>query len=92
MKIVLNRCFGGFSLSNFAVNYLGLSSSYEQIPRTDPKLVKLVEKDAKKASGPMARLRVVEIPENCTDWEINDYDGSESLICVIDGKLRHIYK
>lgn len=92
MKIVLNRCFGGFGLSEFAVETLGLSSSSENIPRTDPRLIELVEKDSKKASGPFARLRVIEIPENCTDWEINDYDGSESLICVVDGKLRHIYK
>ena len=40
-------------------------------------------------SGDYAKLKVVEIPDNFTDYEINDYDGVETLIYVIDGKIYH---
>lgn len=92
MKIVLNRCFGGFSLSDFAVEKLGLTSCYEEVPRNDPKLIKLVEEDAEKVSGMCAKLRVIEFPDNCTDWEIDEYDGYENVTYVIDGKIHHDYQ
>ena len=32
-------------------------------------------------------LRVVTLPNGTTDWLISDYDGSETVYCVIDGRL-----
>src|SRR5882724_6957718 len=46
--------------------------------RTHPLVVKVVEKLGKKAYGPCAKLKVVEIPDGI-DWEINEYDGLESV-------------
>lgn len=89
MKIVINRCFGGFSLSDDAVRRLYLESPYSDIERTDPRLVALVEEDAEMASGYCAELAVVEIPDTATDWEVDEYDGAESIIYVVDGLIYH---
>jgi hypothetical protein len=49
-----------------------------------------VEADAEAINGACAKLKVVEIPEEATDWELNEYDGLESITYVVDGKLHHI--
>ena len=88
MKIVLNKCYGGFSLSEIAIEKLGLSDEYPIINRSDPILLDLVEKDV--ASGRYAKLRVVEIPDDATDWEIDEYDGFEVAIYVVDGHIHRV--
>ena len=37
--------------------------------------------------GYCAELEVVEIPDGATDYYLNEYDGMESIIYVLDGKL-----
>lgn len=88
MKFVINLCYGGFSLSEQAAAALGLDSVYDDIDRNDERLIALVEQDAEAASGAHADLAVAEIPDEATDWYIDEYDGSESLIYVLDGRLR----
>ena len=134
MKIVINTCFGGFSLSNKAIKrYLELkgeecyfykqtkwnySDGYEEytltdendntssfiycytknlgdkitesddmlnywfndreIDRTDKELIKVIEELGCEANGCCAKLKVVEIPDD-VNWEIDDYDGIESI-------------
>jgi hypothetical protein len=83
MKIVINDDWGGFGLSEEAYKYLGLTwddYGYEfNHDRTNPKLIECVEKlGDKRASGKYACLKVVEIPDG-VDWEINDYDGCETV-------------
>ena len=82
MKVVINKCFGGYSLSKEAYKYLGLSwggYGYKfQDDRTNPKLVEVVEKLGEKANGQFADLKVVEIPNNI-NWFISDYDGIEKI-------------
>lgn len=46
--------------------------------RADPELVRVVEELGDAANGKHAKLRVVEIPDG-TDYEIDDYDGMESI-------------
>ena len=82
MKVVINRCYGGFSLSEKAYKYLGvpwngygLAYSDEE-DRTDPNLVKCVETLGDDASGACAELKVVDIPDD-VKWEIEEYDGLE---------------
>ena len=41
-------------------------------------------------SHPDSCFRVVEIPEEATDWELFPEDGPEGIIAVIDGKLKFI--
>jgi hypothetical protein len=77
-KIVINRCYGGFSLSDQACAELDCSQyAYcEDDKRNDPKLVECVERLGKAASGAIADLEVVEIPDG-VEWTIEEYDGSE---------------
>lgn len=146
MKIVINRCYGGFGLSPLAVKrlaelkgkecyffkvsldricesrytpisldaassqmtwfafsvknpaeflpeekrgkdgtYKDFNAEYDKIKldcrpddRADPLLVQVVEELGAAANGSCASLKVVEIPDG-TDWEIDEYDGMESV-------------
>lgn len=87
MKIVINKCYGGFGLSEKAQKILGLAHMYDDIERTDPKLIEVVETLGNEANGRYARLRVVNIPDDVTDWEIDEYDGAEKVLFVVNGKI-----
>lgn len=90
MKIVINACYGGFSLSESAAAYMGTSIyPLDEDIRTDPLLIDMVERDTLATSGRCAKLTVVEIPDNATDWELDEYDGYESITYVVDGKIHH---
>lgn len=91
MTYVLNKCFGGFSLSQFACDALGVDSAYADLTSEQiGKLVELIrEYGSEKCSGSFAKLTVVEIPDNFTDIEWDDYDGIERITYVIDGKIYH---
>lgn len=117
MKIVINKCYGGFSLSAAAVKrmaelqgkecyffdfkdkpitfgeasgtFMWLAYSapvrsndvhLENSPgdRADPFLVQVVEELGEESFGQCAELEVVEIPDD-VDWEIQEYDGFESI-------------
>lgn len=80
MKIVINRQYGGFDLSEEAMQEYckrkGLDSIQRwEIPRDDPTLVELVE-TMPNAGGKYSTLKVVEIPDD-VDWKLEDYDGLE---------------
>ena len=80
MKIVINKCYGGFSLSEAAYKELGLEwDGYgygHSDDRTNPDLVAVVEKLGGAANGKFGELQVVEIPDG-VDWRLEDYDGIE---------------
>lgn len=80
MKIVINKCFGGFGLSPVAESRYAQESgkdiSYWEIPRDDPILVSIVEDMGEEADGAFAQLKVIEIP-NDVEWQIEEYDGTE---------------
>ena len=131
MKIVINSCYGGFSLSDEATKLyadkLGIevtpvsdtwytrffmckpedlpeilqhdylestrwpedkrtlySAEYIRIgtfsnrpdKRDDPALVEVVEELGDAANGQLARLEIVEIPDD-VEWQIEEYDGIE---------------
>ena len=86
MKLVLNCCYGYFSLSDFARKELGLDW-YADPMRDDPALIALVEKYGARCNGRSANLQVITLPDNCTDWTIREYDGLEEIIYVVNGKL-----
>ena len=77
-KIVINGCFGCFSISQEAVDLLKLEDSHDWIERDDPGLVKVVETLGGAANGMCAELRIVEIPTD-VDWQIEEYDGMEHI-------------
>jgi len=82
MKIAINKCYGGFSLSKEAYKELGLAwdgygfAYSEHEKRTDPELIEVIEKLGGKASGECADLAVVKVPDD-VDWQIEEYDGRE---------------
>lgn len=81
-KVVVNRCWGGFGLSEEAYAELGIPwDKYGYAfsdDRTNPKLVEVVEKLGDRASGSLSSLSVVEVPDD-VEWEIDDYDGMERV-------------
>ena len=87
-KIVINKCYGGFGLSdeaekllfNKARNPYGKEffSIQRHVNRSDPLLVELVEELGSKCWGDFAQLKIVEIPED-VEWEIIEYDGIEYI-------------
>lgn len=130
MKIVVNRCYGGFELSDKAIemimNRKGLDCFryentkyvngrdeyvrrkefdrnsffafyqtkdlgervdrlpketawvYYNLDRDDADLIAVVEELGEAADGRFAELEVVEIPDD-VKWEIDDYDGIETI-------------
>lgn len=87
MKIVINKCYGGFGISEAGLRLLNLKN-YWDVERTDERLIELVESGVD-VNGFCAELEVVEIPDEATDWELDEYDGLESITYVVDGKLYH---
>lgn len=82
-KVVINRCYGGFGLSDMAeIAYkerAGITDKdwcYFDIARDDPILVHLVEELLWEANGEFSNLKVVEIPDD-VKWHIGEYDGME---------------
>jgi hypothetical protein len=81
MKIVINGYFGGYGYG-VAEEFDELVERYEN-DRTAPELVEFVENHPEECGD----LIVEEIPDTATDYYINEYDGSESVLFVVDGKI-----
>lgn len=79
-KVVYNACYGGFGLSEEAIQYLkdkhGLNPD-EKFERHDKRLVDVVEALGDKASGFCAKLAIAEIESRM--YRIDEYDGCESV-------------
>lgn len=93
-KIVINVCYGGFSLSMEACQVLadqgvqcaiaalalyikeGFFRYHTELPRHDPRLVKVVEDMGECANGSCADLRVIDLGESRA-YRIHEYDGKE---------------
>lgn len=89
MKIVLNRCYGRYSLSNEACKKLNVDSKFSfDTDRMNERLVAVVEENHDLASGLHSDLRVIEFPDEATDYFIDSYDGFETLLYVLNGKIR----
>lgn len=88
MKIIINRCFGGAGLNKVAAGKYNHGEEY-WFDREDASLIAAIE-SGENINSDFSKLEVVSIPDEVTDYEINEYDGMESIICVIDGKLYHL--
>ena len=85
MKIVINNCHGGFSLSRVAIaRYVELTgfeqeSVYDRdIARDDSLLIQIIDEMGALANGDFAQLKIVEIPDD-VNWYIEEYDGLEHV-------------
>lgn len=85
-KIVINTCYGGFGLSDLAMQRYAEIKKIEDVntihvydcDRADPALVQVVEELGKKSNDIYSELRIVEIPEDVS-WYIEEYDGKEHV-------------
>lgn len=86
MKIAVNDCFGGWVLSNdFLETYPQFNNATE---RNNPDFIAALEEfGTDKASGEYSYIRITEISDEATDFMINEYDGMENVIYVLDGKI-----
>lgn len=82
MKIVVNKEYGGFEVPE---ELISITKSRWNCDRNMPELVNWV-KDHESTTA----LEVVIVPDNATDYEILDYDGMETVVYVVDGKLYHV--
>jgi hypothetical protein len=107
-KIVYNACYGGFGLSDKAIqcysDLAGLGLIYtkdsngnwshwelpdgkywdgEDLSRTDPVLVQVVEELGEEADGDYAKLAIYELPAG-TLYRIHEYDGLETIMSQDD--------
>lgn len=88
MKIVINKCYGGFSVNENIVKMLNLVSRYDlEDDRTNVKLIELIESGVD-VNTRYSNLTVVEIPDDATDYTIEEYDGCEYILYVLDGKIK----
>ena len=83
MKVVINDCYGGFGLTEAALNEYKIRKGvtdpnfyYYDIPRECPVLVEMVERGD--VDGDFSELKVVEIPDG-VNWYIEEYDGLEHV-------------
>ena len=86
MKMIINDCYGGFGVRPEVLDELELNDFDEEELRTAARLIEEIE-NGKDVSDDCAELKVVEIPDESTDYYLDEYDGLESVIYVVDGKL-----
>ena len=85
-KIVINKCHGGFGLTDAAMFRYAEIKKIEDLTtlhiydlcRDDPVLIQVVEELGEEAMDRYADLKIVEIPED-VDWYIHEYDGMEHV-------------
>ena len=94
MKIVINKCYGGFGLTEAVFKELGIpwdgygyldngeigiESDNWDAYRADTKLIAAIESvGIKESTGSHAELRIVDVPDGI-EWFIDDYDGVETI-------------
>lgn len=96
MKIVINKCYGKFGLSHKACQMLDergyqldLTMNYRL--RTNSSLIDIVEQLGDGANGLCSKLKIIEIPDNATDWTICSDAGVESVVYVVNGIMHTTY-
>lgn len=83
MKFAINACYGGYGL-------VPKYEEYESMERNDPRLIAIIEEvGATAISDDYANIVIVSIPDEATDWELDEYDGFESLRYVLNGKIHY---
>ena len=83
MYYVINSAYGGYEVPAEVCAMLGCDIFDEEV-RSNFQFVRWV------MEHPEGDLEVVEIPEYATDWELDEYDGFESVIAVVNGKIVHL--
>lgn len=78
-EVLYNRAWHSLSdAEKETVNALYDVHKIEANDRADSLLIKVVEELGAEANGKYTELKIVEIPDG-VDWEIDDYDGRETI-------------
>lgn len=88
MKIVINRDWGVFALPKeyCETHKCSRYDFCDKQTRQSEDLIRIVADENYKGT-----LKVCEIPDENTDWKIDDYDGMESIVYVLNGKLHYTW-
>lgn len=84
MKILINRCFGGFGFSDFVLEEFNKRTGdscegNEESYRTHKVIIDIFEEfGSEKCSWEFAALKLIEIPDNIK-YDIIEYDGIEHI-------------
>ena len=77
MEVVINCCYGGFSLSDKAEILYRVDN---ETSRDHPKLIQCVREMGEESFGPFAKLKIVTAIVNPEfDWVIEEHDGFEHI-------------
>lgn len=95
MKVIINVCYGGFSLPTKILKELSIDDRIfyyqsDKDVRTNKELIRRFEDHPEVFEDALCELKVVEVPDEATDWLINEYDGWEYIYAVVNGKLVYI--
>ena len=85
MKVLLNKCYGGYSFSEEFVKHLIFNdivsnyTNYHNLQRHDQRVIEeAIKFGLDNASGMCASLEVREVPDGA-NYSISEYDGMESI-------------
>lgn len=84
MTILCNRTYGMYKHTEEFVEHFGLESHWdacEEEDRTNPEYIEFYRTHARGSIG------FCTVPDNATDWVLQEYDGLESVLYVVDGKI-----
>lgn len=100
MKILVNKKYGGFDLNEEFIKEFSeqfpeigedelIAIRFGDFYRTNKKIIKAIEDFGIDKAGRFSYtdLRIITIPDECTDWTIEEREGYEQIIYVLDGKL-----
>lgn len=92
MKVIINDCYGGYGIKRDVVLELGYDKydTHSDKLRTDERLINMLE-NGENVGGEYSNLIVAIIPDDASDWWIDEYDGLESLYYIIDGHREEWY-
>lgn len=83
MKVLINKCYGGFSISEEFLGHLKQLKLVDQeantfcIDRDNQQIIdEAIKFGLEKANGWVAKLEIVEIPDGC-NYRLGEYDGQE---------------
>ena len=83
-KVVINNCYGGFGLSNKALELIAQRKNTTErinhwgLQRDDADLIAVIEELGTAAEGNCSELKIEEFDEG-VKYTISEYDGSESI-------------
>lgn len=92
----LEMYFSNFALSSeeikeqFPYDYYEIKNG--DIERNDKEFIKAIEEYETKfnenVGDSYSHIKIIEIPDEATDWMITEYDGLETIYYVLDGKIK----